>query len=318
MESILNLLPLTPEERQAFQAAAPGFLQRFAPEGHPLPGQPELTPQDYAQATVIFGNPPVQFLQEGCALRWLHTRSAGTDPYSTPGVLPAGVMLSCSTGAYGHSVSEHLFAMLLALMKRLPGYRDQQNRCQWSDLGPARTLDGARVLVVGAGDLGGSFARLCGALGAETLGIRRNLSKPVEGVSTLYPMEALDDLLPTCDVVCLTLPHSPQTVRLFDRDRLPRMKPDAILLNGGRGSALDCAALADVMAEGHLWGAGLDVTDPEPLPPEHPLWKEPRVLITPHTAGGDHLPDIPRSIARIALQALNCYVNGQPIPNRVL
>lgn len=318
METILNLLVLTPEEREAFQAAAPGLSQRFAPGGRPLPGQPELTEADYAQATVILGNPPAARLGEGCALRWLHTRSAGVDAYTVPGVLPQGARLSCSTGAYGHSVSEHLFAMLLALMKHLPEYRDQQNRCQWRDLGQARTLAGAQVLVVGAGDLGVSFARLCSAFGAEITGIRRDTATPVAGISSLHTLEALDQLLPTADVVCLTLPHSPQTVRLFDRERLLRMKPDAILLNGGRGSVLDCQALAEVLAEGHLWGAGLDVTDPEPLPPEHPLWRQPRAFITPHAAGGDHLPDTARAIARIALNALTCYVNGQPLPNQIL
>lgn len=318
MEYILNLLALTPEEQAAFQAAAPGLYQHFAPDGHPLPGQPELTPEDYAKATVILGNPPARLLGEGCALRWLHTRSAGTDAYTVPGVLPSGAKLSCSTGAYGHTVSEHLLAILLALMKHLPEYRDQQNRCQWLDLGQARTLAGARVLVVGAGDLGGSFARLCTALGAEAVGIRRDISRPVQGVSALYPMEALNQLLPAYDVVCLTLPHTPQTVHLFDRERLLRMKSDAILLNGGRGSVLDCLALADVLSEGHLWGAGLDVTDPEPLPPDHPLWQQPRALITPHAAGGNHLPSTARTIARIALHALHCYLNGQPIPNQVL
>ena len=128
MQDILNLLVLTPEEREAFQAAAPGLSQRFAPGGHPLPGQPELTEEDYARTAVILGNPPAARLGEECALRWLHTRSAGVDAYTVPGVLPRGAMLSCSTGAYGHSVSEHLFAMLLALMKHLPEYRDQQNQ----------------------------------------------------------------------------------------------------------------------------------------------------------------------------------------------
>lgn len=317
MEEILNLLALTPQEREAFQSAAPGMSQRFAPGGHALPGQPELTPENYTRATVILGNPPAALLGEGCALRWLHTRSAGVDTYTVPGVLPREAMLSCSTGAYGHSVSEHLFAMLLALMKHLPEYRDQQNLGQWHDLGQARTLEGAQVLVVGAGDLGGSFARLCVALGAEVIGIRRDISKPVEGISALYPMERLDQLLPAADVVCLTLPQSSQTIRLFDKARLMRMKPDAILLNGGRGSVLDCLALAETLEEGHLWGAGLDVTDPEPLPPDHPLWRQPRALITPHAAGGDHLPGTARAIARIALQALRCYVSGQPIPNRV-
>ena len=80
---------------------------------------------------------------------------------------------------------------------------------------------------------------------------------------------------------------------------------------------MDCAALAEVLESGRLWGAGLDVTDPEPLPPEHPLWRQPRALITPHTAGGDHLPDTARRIAAIALDNLGRYLRGKPLRNQV-
>ena len=303
MESIiLNLLNLTGEERAAFAVLAP---QRFHPDGD------GLTVEDWQSAQVILGNPPPECLRGSTALRWLHTRSAGVDPYTAPGVLPSEAALTCSTGAYGHSVSEHLFALLLALMKRLPSYRDQQNRALWRDLGPVKTLLGAQVLVVGTGDLGSSFARLCQTLGASTSGVRRDPAKPAAGIERMYGFEALDTLLPAADVVALTLPQTPGTVRLFDKARLLRMKGDAILLNGGRGSCVDGQALAEVLADGRLWGAGLDGTDPEPLPPEHPLWRQPRALITPHTAGGNHLADTERRIARIALDNLRRYLAGR-------
>ena len=95
------------------------------------------------------------------------------------------------------------------------------------------------------------------------------------------------------------------------------MKGAAILLNGGRGSCVDGQALAEVLADGRLWGAGLDVTDPEPIPPEHPLWRQPKALITPHTAGGNHLADTERRIARIALDNLRRYLAGEALRNRV-
>ena len=289
MESIiLNLLNLTGEERAAFAVLAP---QRFHPDGA------GLTVEDWQSAQVILGNPPPECLRGSTALRWLHTRSAGVDPYTAPGVLPSEAALTCSTGAYGHSVSEHLFALLLALMKRLPSYRDQQNRALWRDLG--------------------SFARLCQTLGASTSGVRRDPAKPAAGIERMYGFEALDTLLPAADVVALTLPQTPGTVRLFDKARLLRMKGDAILLNGGRGSCVDGQALAEVLADGRLWGAGLDVTDPEPLPPEHPLWRQPKALITPHTAGGNHLADTERRIARIALDNLRRYLAGEALRNRV-
>lgn len=312
MKQILNLLDLTPEEREAFCAAASGYVQRFIPCGV------GLTAEDCARAQVILGNPPAALLQGCTALRWLQTRSAGADAYNRPDVLPPGAMLTTASGAYGHSVSEHMFAMLLALMKRLPDYRDQQHSGQWRDLGPVQTLEGARVLVIGTGDLGASFAKLCKALGAHTAGVRREAAKSAEGIDRMYSFEHLDGLLPQADAVALMLPGTPQTAGLFDRARLLRMKPSAILLNGGRGNVLDCMALAKVLGEGHLWGAGLDVTDPEPLPSDHPLWKQPRVLITPHTAGGNHLSDTQRRVAAIALENLKRYIAGSSLKNRVL
>lgn len=305
---ILNLLPLTEDERAAFLAAAPD--QRFA-AGTPL------TAEDCAAAEVILGNPAPALLKNVGRLRWLQTRSAGTDNYTAPGVLAGGVLLTSATGAYGPSVSEHIFALLLALMKNLPGYRDQQNCRVWRDLGPAMTLNGATVLVVGTGDLGSSFARLCKAMGARALGVRRDASKGADGIDEMYSFDDLDALLPAADVVALMLPHSPQTAGLFNKERLLRMNPGAILLNGGRGSVIDCMALAEVLSTGHLRGAGLDVTAPEPLPEDHPLWAQPRALITPHAAGGDHLASTARRVAAIALDNLERYLAGQPLRNTV-
>lgn len=307
MEHIVNLLPLTGEQRAAFARAAQGHEQVFAPNGKMPDGSP-LPGEAYRRATIILGNPPPELLGECRSLRLLQTRSAGVDRYDRPGVLPQGAVLKSASGAYGQSVSEHMFAMLLSLMKRLPAYRDQQRQGRWADLGPVKTLDGAVVLCVGAGDLGSCFCRLCKAMGARTTGIRRDLSKPAPGVDELRPMEALDGLLPQADVAALMLPHTPDTFHLMDRRRLELMKPDAILLNGGRGTAVDCAALAQVLEEGRLWGACLDVTDPEPLPPDHPLWRQERAVITPHSAGDAHLAVTMDRVATIALENLKRFL----------
>ena len=308
MELILNLLTLKDKQREDFLRAAEGYEQIFAPGGALEDGQP-IPSEFYRRASVILGNPPVKELAACENLRLLQTRSAGTDRYQRSGVLPEGVTLLSASGAYGHSVSEHMFAMLLSVMKRLPSYRDQQRSGTWSDLGPVKTLAGAQVLCVGTGDLGSSFARLCKALGARTAGVRRDARKPAEGIDEMYPMDRLDGLLARADVVALMLPHSASTVHLMDHRRLLLMKKDAILLNGGRGTAVDCAALAKVLEDGHLWGACLDVTDPEPLPADHPLWTQERAVLTPHTAGGDHLADTADRIAAIALEHLAAFIS---------
>ena len=307
MKLILNLLVLNDEQRKRFLKAAEGYEQVFAPGGVMEDGG-TVPSELYRRATIILGNPPVKVLSECENLRFLQTQSAGFEQYERPGVLPAETLLLGATGAYGHTVSEHMFAMLLSLMKRLPSYRDQQNHRVWNDLGPVKTLEGSLVLCVGTGDLGSSFARLCKALGARTVGVRRNAGKPAEGIDRMYPIDKLDELLAEADVVSLMLPHSAETVHLIDRRRLLLMKRDAILVNGGRGTAIDCMALAEVMNSGHLWGACLDVTDPEPLPPDHPLWSCERAVITPHTAGGNHLSDTVDRIAEVALDHLTSFL----------
>ena len=113
------------------------------------------------------------------------------------------------------------------------------------------------------------------------------------------------------------VPHSPETDNLMDGRRIALMKPEAILLNGGRGSAVDCGALAAALASGHLWGAGLDVTRPEPLPEDYPLWQLPNCVITPHVAGGEYLAVTRSRVVDIVLENLRRYTAGEPLRNRM-
>jgi phosphoglycerate dehydrogenase-like enzyme len=126
----------------------------------------------------------------------------------------------------------------------------------------------------------------------------------------MYSLNDLDSLLPEADVVCMMLPNNPASDHLMNEDRIKLMKKEAILLNGGRGNSLDCMALSKLMDDGHLFGAGLDVTDPEPLPEEHPLWHQKRALITPHSAGGDHLSDTGYRVAEVTIRHLKEYLSS--------
>ena len=130
-------------------------------------------------------------------------------------------------------------------------------------------------------------------------------------------MERTDELLPQADVVALVLPHAPSTVRFMDRRRLSLLKDDAVLLSAGRGSVLDQEALAELMQGGKLWGAALDVTEPEPLPADSPLWEVPRLLITPHVAGGMRLEVTRKNCIQLALDNLRRYQTGEPLRNLV-
>ena len=317
METILHLLPLTPEEQDRFRAAAPHEEHLFLPTSDRRGAA--AIPQDWRErTTILMGFVPPADLKTFPRLKWVQSWNAGVDPYLVPGVLPEGVVLTCAAGAYGPAVSEHLLAMLLAINKRLPAYRDQQNARTWADLGHVRSLRGQTVLVGGTGDIGRHFAALCRALGAKTvMGLHRT-DAPAEGFDQTFPLSEIDKPLPQADVVALALPHNGDTAGLMDHRRLLLMKPDAVLLNAGRGSAIDCAALSEVLSQGHLLGAGLDVTDPEPLPPDHPLWSAPRALITPHTAGGyNHMQVTLDQLQALFLDNLGRFLSGQPLRSRM-
>ena len=226
-------------------------------------------------------------------------------------------MLTNASGAYGQSVSEHMFAMMWALMKNLHVYAGNQANADWTDTGRALSPSGMTALVIGTGDIGSHFARLCKSVGMETIGVRRNPSVEAEGIDHTIGFESLEQALPYADVVAMSVPSTPATHHLLNADRLALLKPEALVLNAGRGDAIDSEALAAALAGNELRGAGLDVTEPEPLPADSPLWHEPRCLITPHVAGGNHLEVTERRIIAIALGNVRCYANGQSLDNRM-
>lgn len=309
-EYILNLLPVTEEEKQEFESIAPQAVHVYA-------GRRTVTPEQLAQATVILGWPRPQDMKGAVRLKWFQTMWAGSDEYEGEGILPPGIMLTSSSGSNSQSVAEHMLACLLALCRRLPIYRDSQRAHLWKDEGKMKTISGGTVLVVGAGHLGSAFAGLCRGLGARTVGLKRTVRGPVEGFDQVYPMDQLDELLPQADVVVLVLPHSPQTAGLMDGRRLRLMKEDAILISAGRGTVLDQDALVQMMGEGKLWGAALDVTVPEPLPADSPLWDIPNLILTPHVAGGMRLEITRKNCIQMAQDNLRRYLAGEPLVNRV-
>lgn len=274
-----------------------------------------VTEEDILKADIIIGNPPAESLKKSKKIRFLQLQSAGADAYTQGKILPKEALLACAAGAYGQAVSEHMLASLLAVYRNLHLYRDHQRECKWMPEGKVRSLRGENVLVLGLGDIGSEFARLVKALGASVSGVKRNLAQKPDFVDAAYPLEKLPELLPQFDVVASVLPSSPETYRLFDEATFSRMKPGAVFINAGRGTSTDLQALQKALQEGPLFAACLDVTDPEPLPKEHPLWLCPNVLITPHAAGGFSLEETFHRVWRIALENLSAYKKGAPLKN---
>lgn len=313
-KQILVALPVTEAHRATLTAAAPEAKFDFAT------GE-TATAEQIRRADVIMGNVPVELIRQNHHLEWFQSNFAGPDVYLAPGVLPGDCVVTNATGAYGMAISEWMLGMWLGLLKDLFLYRDRQNRREWDAIErPVRGIDGARVLCVGMGDIGSSFARRAHLLGAQVVGVRRHAhpESPCPAYCLRVVGQAeLDRELPQADLVALSLPGTPETEGMFDAARLARCKPGAILINVGRGSAVDSDALVQAIRNGPLYGAALDVTSPEPLPPEHPLWEMPTVLITPHISGRFSLPRTLDNIVEIFAHNLKRYTAGQPLDNQV-
>lgn len=317
---IVNCLPLTESERAQFIRAAKDIPQEFVGDSAQR-GSMSWTaavPEELkAKATAVIGNIAPEECAQCPKLEWLQTWSAGVDKYQQRGVLQPGSMLTNATGAYGQSVSEHMFASMWAIMKNLHIYAAGNANAIWHDAGRAVTPDGKTALMIGTGDIGSHFARLCKAVGMETIGVRRNPNVEATGVDHIVGFESLDNVLQYADVIAMSVPSTPATHHLLNAERIASLKPDAIIINAGRGDAIDGQALVEALAEGRIRGAALDVTEPEPLPANSPLWCEPKCLITPHVAGGNHLEITERGIISIALGNVRCYANGQSLDNRM-
>ena len=319
----LVTIPTGECHRNLLQQAAPGWEFRFrgtdtlvcAPQ-EALPGQP-VTQEDVDWAQVILGNVPAAMLHGFPALEWLQTNSAGVEAYIQPGVLAGDTLLTNATGAYGLAIAEHMLGMLLELFKKLELYRDAQKSGAWQSQGAVKAVYGSTVLVLGMGDIGGEFAARCKALGAKVIGVRRSPRPCPEYADEVHLLEDLDSLLPHADVVAVTLPGTDATRGLMSRERLAKMKEGAVLLNVGRGFIVDTEALCDALERGHLSGAGVDVTDPEPLPPTHRLWNIPTAVVTPHISGFYHLRETHERIVGIFLENLRHFQAGEPLRNLV-
>ena len=309
-DRILVTIPMQERHREALASAAPGADIRYVKSG-------EETAEEIRGADIILGNVRAEPLAGSARLKWLQLNSAGADRYIEPGALPEGCLLTNATGAYGLAISEHMLAMLLELMKKLHVYKDNQRQHLWKDEGGVTSIYGAKTLVVGLGDIGSEFARRLHALGATVTGIRRHEAEKPPFVEAVYQLDRLDTLLPDMDIVALCLPGTGETLHLFDKKRLDSMKPGSILLNVGRGSAVCTDALCQALYSGRLGGAGLDVTEPEPLPSDHPLWDAPNLVLTPHVSGFYHLPETLERIIGICIDNVRAYYAGQPLRNLV-
>jgi phosphoglycerate dehydrogenase-like enzyme len=238
-----------------------------------------------ADALVTWDLPTENLAARAPKLRWIHVIGAGVEHLKPLTWIPEGVSLINSKGVHAAKAEEYATMALLSLNARLPALMTHQRAHRFKSLFTGR-IAGKTLLVVGAGHMGEAVAHAAQKLGLKVIGIRRS-GVAREGFDEMYGPEALDQLLGLADFVALTTPLTPETEGLIDARRLSLFKDGSGLINMSRGQVLDQDALSAALQCGKLSGAILDVTEPEPLPGDSPLWDQANLLITPHVSSDD-------------------------------
>jgi D-2-hydroxyacid dehydrogenase (NADP+) len=233
---------------------------------------------------------PEQF-QHARKLKWIHSTAAGVSQLMYPELRSSGVILTNPSGIFSPSMAEHTMGLMIALARHFPDSVRYQDRARWSQRevssqpGPLTELNGQLLLIVGYGSIGRELARRAHAFDMRVWGVTRSGKGDATHTEKILPVAQLEDALPHADCIVLSAPDTHETQQLIGAAQIAKMKPGARLINVGRGSLLEEAALIRALETGALSGAALDVTATEPLPAESPLWKTPNLLITPHTSG---------------------------------
>ncbi|HTM56540.1 MAG TPA: D-2-hydroxyacid dehydrogenase [Pirellulales bacterium] len=296
---------------------------------------PQAARQAIVDADAFFGKLTPELLSAARRLRWVQSPTASMEHYLFPALVEHPAQLTNMRGLYGDVIAEHVLGILLAFTRNLHTYIRQQALARWEPVGGEaerasfaagpgvtnaidrahRSLGDLTLGIVGLGGIGSELA-----VRASGLGMRVVAVDPVEQprpplLSALWPPRDLDQLLATSDFVVIAAPHTPSTEQLFRRPQFETMQRSAVLVNVGRGAIVDLDDLVWALESKKIAGAALDVAAQEPLPSDHPLWRMPGVIITPHVAGQS--PRVaPRHLA-VLLDNLKRFVAGEPLANVV-
>jgi phosphoglycerate dehydrogenase-like enzyme len=274
-----------PGVAEALQSAAPGVEVVVA--------NPADIAKQAAGADVVIGFCTPDVVAAGKSIRWIQLVTAGVENcVAIPGVRERDILVTNMQRIGGPIIAEHTMGMVLAFTRGIDVYVSAQPRAEWrrsTPPGRMAVIDGKTMLVVGLGGIGSEVAKRAHALGMKVIATRASGRTGPEFVSYVGLPDELPKLASEADFVVNTAPLTPQTTGIFDAAFFAKMKPTAYFINVARGRSVVTAALVDALNSKKIAGAGLDVTDPEPLPPDHPLWKAPNVIITPHVANDSDL-----------------------------
>jgi phosphoglycerate dehydrogenase-like enzyme len=249
-------------------------------------------------------------------LRWLQTTSIGTDRFEAAGV-PDRLAFTNAAGLKGRTVAEHTMALLLGKVHGLPQMERARAARRWARdelRGQVSSVEGKTLLLLGYGSIGQEIARKAKAFDLTVVALNRS-GQGAPPADSVAPLAALRQWLPEADFVVCTLPLCAETRQLIGRAELAAMKPDALLINVGRGPVVDQAALAEALRDKVLAGACLDVFEAEPLPEDDPLWRQPDLILSPHVAGTGG--PLALRFAELVSENLTRFKQGRPLLNQV-
>mgnify|MGYP005853466785 CR=1 FL=1 len=324
---VVSLANLSEAELRALRQAGPGLVVRQ----HTVHDGEDAGPH-VAEAEVVLTFGPSFSPLEAPRLRWVQLATAGADAWLDHPILQRDVLVTTASGIHAAPIAEHILAMMLAWVRRLPQTWRWQSRREWprgrAEQYQVQELEGATLGIVGYGSIGRHLARLARGLGMRVLALRRSSGPADQGwvepgtgdpageiPERLYGRGGLVSMLRQCDFVAVTLPLTARTRHLIGARELAAMKSTAFLVNVSRGQVIDEQALIAALEAGMIGGAGLDVFETEPLPPDSPLYRLENVILTPHVAGLS--PRYNERLARLFAENLRRYVSGEPLLNVV-
>ena len=293
-------------------------IQAAWPEAEVVNAGQERVAKELFDADIFCGHAKVPVDWDGVMargrLQWIQSSAAGMDHCLVPSVIVSPVTVTSASGVLADQVAEHTIALLTAWLRRILVFQDEWRAGKFDRL-PTADLTYAKIGIAGFGGVGRRLARILSVFKTTIYATDLYPRDKPDYVEELFPADGLDTMLGLCDIVVLCLPLNALTRGIFDAARLRRIPHGGLLANMARGAIVVTEDLIDVLREGHLSGAVMDVTDPEPPPPRHPLWTAPNLLVTPHV-GGQFRSRID-DMTRIFCENIRRWRAGEPLINRL-
>ncbi|TKH12627.1 D-2-hydroxyacid dehydrogenase [Peribacillus simplex] len=286
-------------------------IKELVPEWTVITGRsPEIWRDHIADAEVIAGwKAEMSVSIDASEVKWIQTWSAGVNALPLENLEQKNVQITTANGVHAYPISETIFALMLALTRKVDTYIKQQQTKTWHHAHMKQEIHEKTIGIIGVGKIGKETAKIAKAFGMTVLGMRHSdISE--EFVDEMFTQEHLNDLLPRCDYIVVTLPLTPETRNMFGKKEFKLMKRSAFFINIGRGNLVIQNELVQALMDKEIAGAGLDVFETEPLPENSPLWELDNVIITPHTSGNTEFHD-QRLIHDIFMPNLKNYLNGK-------